>query len=36
MQRAKGKIEIFTHMYKLGLLPCWLASGSLAETAIML
>ena len=34
MQRAKGKIEIFTHIYKLGLLPCSLASGSLAAAAI--
>ena len=32
----KGKIEIFTHIYKSGLLPCSLASGSLAATAIML
>ena len=33
MQRAKRKIEIFTHIYKLGLLLCSLASGSLAAAA---
>ena len=33
MQRAKGKIENFTHIYKLGLLPCSLAPGSLAAAA---
>ena len=35
MQCAKGKIEIFTHIYKLGLVPCSLASGSLAAAAII-
>ena len=28
MQHAKGKIEIFTHIYKLGLLPCSLAAAA--------
>ena len=35
MQRAKGKIEIFTHIYKLGLLPCSLAAAAIRTAAAL-